>query len=332
MVKLMSKGKWDFPFLDARFNRQDLDAPYLSEIEQGEALPVVFIQGLHRSGTTFLLNSLHDLYSAVSTNVYHIAFYRRLLHAEKQGEAAHYQEEISRYLARHGLRDRQIDAVPVGPQTLDEYGFIYDRLGIHRTAAWMLREIRGKLSWLRPDAGFILLKDPVSFTSLTLLRAAVPDAKFVFIHRNPQRVLDSFVRAQLTRYEKFHNQDPYMALLMGRKARWNEVLVSYLVPRSMFRRRVAAGIAGRIRSEIAAYLRERPYLPPECCVDVEYERLVDDTETTLGRIVDHIGVEPERPLDTVVPEPRPAAPLHPDLVPIAENLGQSLTQMGYSYE
>lgn len=325
----MSRNRWNYSFLKPEVFGGDLDEPYLRQLGEVEAKPVVFVQGLHRSGTTFLLNSLYDLYPAVSTNVYHIANYRRLLHARKNGEEDLHKEEIARYLDVHGLRNRQIDAVPVWPESLDEYGFIFARFHVPYTLTWLLRQIYAKLCFLEGDARLVLLKDPVSFTSFVLIRAVFPEAKFIFIHRDPRQVFDSQVRAHLTRHVRYRMQDPFMALLMGRKVPRRYVFQSYLTPTRFARREAATVFSARIQQEVEGYLREIPFLPPECYVDVEYERLVNDTEATLARIVELIGIEPSKPLSSVRASPRRASPLPPDLAAAADDLAARLERLGY---
>ena len=316
------------PFLDAVFNREDLDRPYLPMLQDLPQLPVVFIQGLHRSGTTFLLNALHGLLPAASTRVCQIVFYRRLLHAHRQGETAEQERLVARYLEHHGVRDRGIDHVAVGPHSLDEYGFIYERLGVPRTATWLLRELRAKLSYLHPEARVLFLKDPVSFGSLVLLRAAIPGARFISVHRDPGKVLDSLFRARLF-HLRGQLRDPYRALLLGRRPGLADRLRAYLMALPFRRSHLATLLASHLLGQIETYLRERPSLPEDSIIDVSFEHLLEDAPGQLGRLVDFLGVEPVRSLDSVRPAPRPVPPASPELRTAAGALRRQLDRLGY---
>ena len=60
--------------------------------------PVVFIQGLRRSGTTFLLNALQEVTGAAALTVHDIAYYRQRVFGKLNGLEAEQLLKIEAFL------------------------------------------------------------------------------------------------------------------------------------------------------------------------------------------------------------------------------------------
>jgi len=178
-----------------------------------EMQPVpVFILGLHRSGTTLLYQLLGATGCFNVLTARHVAFFDDL--ARPHADPHAFERRVDKRFAALGQTDRCVDAVSVGPETPEEYGFLLERLTGSRTfsasAAGALQQI---CETVRRDAGqqrAMLLKNPWDFGRVSVIRAALPEARFVFIHRNPFHVLSSTLRMTLFAAEK---PNAYLAML-----------------------------------------------------------------------------------------------------------------------
>jgi hypothetical protein len=292
-------GSYDF--LSPKYYLVDHDAAIKDKWTNAEAKPVVFIQGVRRSGTTFLLNTLQQVTNAAALTVHDIAYYRQRVLAKRKRCETTQLANIARFLQQNHLTHRPIDNVPLSPKTLDEFGFVYTRLGVDLRETWLLSEIVAKLCFLYSAAPFVLLKEPAIFASSSVAHRTFSRAKFVFVHRNPVKTLISRCRALFWR--RSLNRDwAYLHLLAGRRRPLSARVRSLLGLHS--KRRIAMGVAREIAKDIEVYQRDIREVPPEQVLHVEYEDLIRAADSVLGRIISFLDVVPVMPLNTVKPEPR----------------------------
>ena len=295
----------------------DEDAPLVAALPDGPLRPI-FILGLHRSGTTFLYEALDRLLPAASLRAWHIAFYPRLLAGQADGRGAADRAAFDAYFRALGLRDRQIDAIALTAETVEEYGWVLRRYGrsfkLEPKSDARFREMCKKLLALEGEprgvrGGEVLLKNPWDTGEAASILARYPEARFVCITRDPIRIAASQWRNSLL----FGSAaTPYLDLLLegfglGKAVIRGQKLLYRVAGRERYAAVMLRWILKDVARELARYRAAVAALPGERWVEVPYERLVERPAEVLGRVVEFLGLEPRVPLDTIEPRPRERA-------------------------
>ena len=313
-----------FDFTDPRALRQDLDAALTAVLPARPAAPI-FVLGLHRSGTTWLYQVLAEMFPVGVTTLYHVTHYRRLVHARLNGLEDAYRAELSAALTARGVVDRGIDDLLVGPDALEEYAFILRKFagswGVAPGSAAQLDEVMRKLTWLQPDRPALLLKNPFDLGSERELLARWPEARFIFIRRDPVRVLNSQFRNHFV-YRR--GMEPFLEVLLAGIPFWQanfRVLAAAdrLLPDRAYQAAAIQVIRRGITRQLTKHYRALPALPPDRWVEVTYEGLVADPASQLERLRGFLGL-PFTP-GAVPPAANPRLePLHPTVEAAAGTL------------
>lgn len=252
----------------------------------------VFILGLHRSGTTLLYEML------AASGCFNIVTARHVICFDELRNGTHDRERarcrLSAWFEDHGLADRGVDAVSLGPDTPEEYGFILERCGVgvsitrrnFRVFQMICTAIARDHDQLRP----LLLKNPWDFGHGRLIRELVPGAKIVYIHRNPFHVLGSSVRMLQKAVEAPH---PYLAALSDGYRRLVESEFPWRVAQ-----RFAAAAPGLLALALIriADRSARGYMGSVQAdlghrwIDVRYETLCERPDETIREILSHCGL------------------------------------------
>lgn len=294
--------------------RGDEDAPHLAALEEAELRPV-FVMGLHRSGTTWLYEQLDRLLPVASVTAHDVLAYPRLLDLRARGALEADRAALDAHFRALGLVDRQIDAIALSHAMVEEYSWVLLRESGRLTAdaknAPVLRELCRKLLVVHPGARAVLLKNPWDQGAGPELAALLPGARFVFISRDPVRILDSQLRNGLLFKE---SDTPYLDSLVrpSRLARLvfgAQRLFSRVVGERVFAWFAARSLVKAVTRELGRYRRSRDGLPPGSWIEVRYEDLLRDPATHLGRVIAFLGLEPREDPATVKPKPR-ERPLH----------------------
>jgi len=166
----------------------------------------VFILGLHRSGTTLLYQMLAAAGHYNVLTARHVVCFGRLRNGSSSRERT--RSLLHERLARLGVTSRGVDGVDLSPDTLEEYSFILDNLhaGVSITRR-NFHVFRSVLEAIRRDADErrpLLLKNPWDFGNGRLIKSLMPDARIVYIHRNPFHTLSSLHRAILAATAETH--------------------------------------------------------------------------------------------------------------------------------
>jgi Sulfotransferase family len=312
--------------------RGDEDGPHLARLSAPAPDPV-FVMGVHRSGTTWLYEQLDRLLPVTSATAHDVLAYPRLLALQAQGALDADRAALDARFAFLGLSDRQLDAIPLGHATVEEYGWVLlhrrRRPWLDRATAPVLAELGRKLAAIRPGARAVLLKNPWDHAAGPELVALHPGARFVFLSRDPRWILDSQLRsALLSRRARL----PYLEMLVAPAAGGRALLrMSRMMSRAFGERAFAAATArvliGRLTRELARQRRSREGLPARVQVEVRYEDLVRDPATHLGRVADFLGLPPRAGLSGVTARPRPR-PLHPAIASRVPQLAAVLRGQG----
>ncbi len=170
------------------------DQPYLNRSNDIDIQPI-FILGDHRSGTTLLYQTLASTQCFNVVKAYHIIKYDEILHNHYNNIEAKKLQELQAEFEQLGICDREFDAVRVSPELPEEYGFIIRNAGhelyINDESLPKFLEACRKIQVTGDLARPLLLKNPWCYPYFLYIRQVIPNARFIFIHRNPIDVINS---------------------------------------------------------------------------------------------------------------------------------------------
>jgi hypothetical protein len=311
---------------------QHEDEALLHRLEGVEPKPV-FVMGLHRSGTTFLYETLAKVFPLAALTAHHIFYYPRLLAREAAGTTSDDQRALDAHFASLGIEGRQVDAIELSHATAEEYGWLLKRYGASprleaRTAA-LYAEMCRKLRVLSPGAQGVLGKNPWDTGFAARLRELFPDARFVWIRRHPLRILQSQFRNALIFGA---GPAPYLEMLMegfpaARRVIGAQRGLYKLAGERRYGRIMLRVVMGDIARQLAAYQRSIEALPDDARCEISYGQLLREPSLTLASIGQFLDLEPTTSLDGVAPKPRHLE-LHPEVERVRERFEARLRKQG----
>jgi hypothetical protein len=295
------------------------------QLKDVEAHPI-FIIGLHRSGTTWLYGTLASLLPVAKLSVFDIVHYGELLTAHEDGTAPALRKALDARF--NGRRTRGFDEIPLSHATIDEYGAVLrHRAGppfINARTLETFKELLRKLAFVQ-QRPHVLLKNPWDTKQGAFMAAHLPSAKFIFLRRDPIRILDSQIRAI---DELLASENPLLAILMQGLLLENLIVsgargVRRLVADRVFRRLLVRLVEKHICEEIGFYHRSLASIPYARRVEVSYEDLIVDPAAALKHVVAFTGLPLERALSTITASPRSRG-LLPEVAARADRLRASI--------
>lgn len=248
---------------------------YSAAIGETTVAPPLFVLGYWRSGTTHLHNLLAVDDRFAFPNTYQVLFPHTFLSTETKGSAA-----LARFMPTQRIMDN-VKAGPLEPQE-DEFvlvpsglscmleSAIFPRNGaaFHRYLCLTDLSPRERERWKQTLLRFLqkltfkyqrplILKSPAHMARLGVLLEMFPDAKFVFIHRDPFAVYQSNLHTWQRVLEWW--------ALQTHQVTGDEILRDY--------------------AEVhAAYFAQRPRLPQNQLCEISYSDLARDPVGQLDRI------------------------------------------------
>lgn len=267
-------------------------------------MALTFLLGNHRSGTTWLYQLLAGTGRFSVLTAHHVIGWDAWT-AWWAGRGPRPDDlALAERFAALGIARRQGDDVPLTPDLPEEYGYLLQNAGLgHGFSARslpLLHEIAGHLA---QDGRPVVLKNPWDYGNFRALAAAFPDARFVFIHRHPLRVIHS--TAVMFR-DMWARRDAYGALISRRYVRnwdtpWRKRIFTWLAGPGLGW--VVDGIGLGVAAANRHYVAHIAELPPERRLSLRYEDLCAHPEQELARILRFCGVPdaavpvPPRPID-----------------------------------
>jgi LPS sulfotransferase NodH len=276
------------------------DDEFIAELQQVDFQPV-FILGVHRSGTSILYKMLVATGSFNSITAYHIIQYHELLANQHQHLEEHARQQLTETLREQGLQDRKIDRMTVTADFAEEYGFLLNertiRMYLSPRNVILFRELCKKIQFLAENKKPLLMKNPYDFSHFLYIKKVFPNAKFIFIHRNPIKTISSTLKAFQVIFEEKH---PYMAHLsrMYDKFYTNPLLRAPF--RMVFCHVPEFGVMYITRTTAKAtqyYLENIRKLPAEDYIALTYEEFCLDPQKTIDRIMQKLSVPMQTPVD-----------------------------------
>lgn len=313
-------------------DRVDEDAPLLDRISSGPVRPV-FVMGVHRSGTTFLYESMAKAFPLAPLTAYHIVFYRRLLSRFERGTQQADQKLLEEYFGQHGLRTRQVDGIELGHGTVEEYGWLLRRYGsdvrLQPATAGLFAEACRKLLHLQPRCEAVVMKSPWDAARGPEILALFPESRFVFIERDAVETFNSRFRSEVLFAS---GPSPYLDLLIQGFpfARWvfaAERVLYRVLGAAAFRRLMARRLIDNVPRELAAMRLSLDRLPANVLCRVTYRELVERPRDTVDRIGAFLGL-PVRPEAATIRSRPPRAALEPEVRAALPAFERGLRQLG----
>jgi len=271
----------------------------------------VFIIGDHRSGTTLLHRLLADTGCFNYVSAYQVMRYNEVLADHVEGKTETAKRQLMQTFEQLGLKDRIIDNTPATPDSPVEYGFIFattERRMARLTAGTHDKfvELCRKMQYVGDAAKPMLLKNPWDVMNFMEIKAAFPEAKFIFIHRHPVSVMTSQLRAVRSLLSA---RNGFVAML----APWYDQLfhrplqlaAARFIDKPPFRawERLLGLHAVRLARYYLAHIVNLPHTD---YVSLSYEGLCRNPDETMERIFAFAGVRPAQPMsykDKIEPRP-----------------------------
>lgn len=279
---------------------KDLDWQYLEKLGNVSLQPI-FILGLHRSGTSILYKTLGLTGCFNSVTAYHIIKYSELLYNRINSKEEKSKEELANFFKTQSQADRGIDRLEITPNFPEEYGFILT----HRNYPKKLTsgnlpifiELCKKIQFITDQNKPILLKNPLDFPNFMYIKKVFPDAKFIFIHRNPIYVTNSFIRAMQM---LFKNKNPYTTLLSQTYEKIFDNPLLLYASRIYYSPNLPIGLTQIIHTSArntSYFLKNINSLPKQDYVNIRYEDLCKEPKTNISKIMGFLKLKTKSEVD-----------------------------------
>ena len=171
--------------------------PPLPDTERDADPSLVFIIGLHRSGTTFLYQTMADGLPVAAVRLVHVLCWRELSAPEGPSTLETLRAALNETFRARGISDRKIDRIHVSANTVEEYGWILRYAGgsmsLREATLPVFRELCSLVPRTGEPEGPLVLKNPWDTGRVAWLVTTFPSARFVFLSRDPEAILRSQV-------------------------------------------------------------------------------------------------------------------------------------------
>ena len=273
------------------------DRPYISLLPSVDFEPI-FIMGFPRSGTTFLYQTLVATECFNFVSAYHIIKYNKLLYNHFNQIETKAKGELEKYFYSLGINTRGIDKVKVTPDLPEEYAFAISEYEFSLNSRNLDRfiELCRKIQFISKTKRPLLHKSPY-FQPFLFIKKTFPEAKFIFIHRHPIPVINSWLKANRNLWLK---KNPYVALISKDYQRlvdnpWQRAFKS--LSYSQYFELGLHRITKKYIEEVNFFLNNVESLPQHNYISVRYEDLCAQPETTIQNILKFLGLSAKVTLD-----------------------------------
>ena len=278
----------------------NLDARYLDKIEKIDFKPI-FIEGLHRSGTTVLYQMLTASGCFNSVTAYHLIKYDQLLDDYENNRQDNEKKMLTESFRKKGEEDRGIDKLKITADFPEEYGFFLEKksskVTITKKNLSKFNEMCKKITYVSDRNKPILLKNPYDFPNFTYIKKACPDAKFIFIHRHPFKVLSSTMNAFRVLYNDFSYYISQLSRIYNREYE-NPLVIYFLRSLTSYLSFFGLMMITYYSSKSGKYyLKNLKNLPNGCYISITYEALCKSPQQTMENIFSTLNINPTKKVD-----------------------------------
>lgn len=278
------------------------EGSYLEQLDSVDLKPV-FIVGPHRSGTTILQHVLGQTGCFNVTTAYHVLCHRHLLEQHFTGREEDARQQLRRLFASKGLlseehhglpgrgaRDGQQDSVPISPDVPEEYCWALKqsrRIIVNPQNLKNFTDFCKKLQVIQDRSRPLLLKNPYDTLNFLYLHRVFPQARFVFIHRNPLEVVNSQVRLVRAMLRK---KSEYYAMIIERYRWLCERPIPMRIVAMLLSERfplLAWQVSHHVSRNFDYVLKNLDRLG-DTAIGITYPELCREPDTTVQRILDFL--------------------------------------------
>ena len=294
--------------------------------------PVIFIIGLHRSGTTFLYETLSRVLPVAKLTVQDVVGYATLVKNYLRDGGRHDCQSLTAYFERHQITTRGRDALLLSPATAEEYGWILKTesgsYSVGDRSLDVLKDIVAKLSFLNPEARAILLKNPWDTGNVDTLAREFPGAKFVFLRRDPMEIVNSELGNMLYFME---TRDPLIKLLT-KEIPSTRILLTItrifrrLLGKQLFSRLYVRLILKDVADNVHKFNISLTFCSPKRALEITYENLIDNPRQTLESVASFAGLDIDKEEASRISPKRRDGGLSPLVAKRKRDLGDYLTK------
>ena len=272
----------------------NLDSKYLEKIKDVKYNPV-FILGLHRSGTSILYKLLVATKHFNYVKARHLIRYNELLYNHFNNKEKEVEKELAQLFKKRGISDRKIDKLSITPDFAEEYGFLLTDLNypvkLDNDNMEVFDKLCKKIQFLSNNQKPLLLKNPYDFPNFLYIKKHIPNAKFIFIHRNPLDVINSTMNAwQIL----LRNNDPYTPLLSKRHNRTISNPLLLYSTKLCYARRLPIGTLNVINQTTKAtdyFIENIDKLSKKDYISIRYEDVCENPNTVISEIMKFLNQE-----------------------------------------
>ena len=270
------------------------DDKYINKLKDVNFNPI-FILGQHRSGTSILYKMLGQTGQFNILTAYHILKYDELLDIFENNLEKKKIDEINKLFISKGITTRKTDNMQVTADYAHEYMYIF----LKRNYPWKINsknkelfdEICKKLKYISNNNLPILLKNPHDFTNFIYIKNTYPNAKFIFIHRNPSDVISSTMRLWQTHLK---NKNEYLALFSKKYEQLFSNPIYLFLTRFYYISPFQIGTLETIYSSLKAnnyYLKNINQLSKNDYISIRYEDLCNNPNNTISDIMEFLHLK-----------------------------------------
>lgn len=303
---------------EPNFPKTGEDSEYLNKLSETPISPI-FIMGLHRSGTTFLYDSISRCFPVANLDLYNIFYYDRLLKNHFNNNEENDRTRLNRAFRSLGITDRKLDAVWVDDSTVEEYGWLLRnesyRISIQKSNKDKFGEICQKLLFLNPDSKSVLLKNPWDTGNAKQILEWFPNARFIYITRDPIYILNSQVNAflsltsgsqffQIMLIDKFKIPGGKVSRALV-YAGWKVLrAVKAVVGDPVFAFFTKPVVAFSLQGDLKGYYNDIKTLPKNSVYSLSYGAFNQDPVSKLKEIQKFLNLPFVTPAESIHPKPR----------------------------
>ena len=274
----------------------ELDNKYLDEIEN-VTFNAIFILGVERSGTSILYKLLNATNCFNPVTAYHIIKYSELLHNNINSLEKKTKEDLTNFFKKTYQIDRGIDRLRIIPDFPEECRFVLGQKTGQETlnpkTLKIFIELCKKIRYISENDKPILLKSPKDFSNFIYIKKVFPNAKFIFIHRNPIKTLNSQLKAMRTLLK---HKSPYMALLSPRYNQVfnNKILLYYyrFIYSSITPIRAITAV-NKLANSTDYFLNNISSLSQNDYVSTRYEDICREPDAEIEKIMHFLNIRPK---------------------------------------
>lgn len=251
--------------------------------------------GLHRSGTTILYKILNETKKFNVLTAYHILDFERLIYNYENELITKRKNEINNIFKQKNITNRKIDKMKVTADYVHEYCYIFSKKDYNNKIDNKNKEIFEnlckKLTYISKEKKPVLLKNPYDFNNFLFIKKLYPNSKFIFIHRNPIKIIDSTMRSWHTLLK---NKNEYTAIFSKRYDQVYNNPLSLFLSRLYYDSPIPLGlfeVIHRCSNGANYYLRNINKLNPSDYISIKYEELCNDSNYNISRILNFLNLE-----------------------------------------